>query len=168
MDLEATGLITAAIVGRLDAILISFCQLLALFVIAVGICRALVIYLQGLLTKMPSATAFQRSRLAMGYAFSLGLSFLIGSTILKTINSSRWEDIAQMAAIIAVRTTINYLLLQAIGASSQIQDCDKRLEGDRATYRPNYAANDATNDRTEPENAELTAPAFMQKPDTPY
>lgn len=135
MDLEATGLIAAAIVRRLDVILISVCQLLALLVIAIGVCRALGIYLKGLVMQAPSADAFQRSRLAMGYAFSLGLSFLVGSTILKTINSSRWEDIAQMAAIIAVRTLINYLLLQAIGASSQIQDCDKQLEADRIRYR---------------------------------
>lgn len=166
MDLEATGIITAAIVGRLDVILISLCQLLALFVIAVGVCRALVIYLQGLLTKTPSATAFQHSRLAMGYAFSLGLSFLIGSTILKTINSSRWEDIAQMAAIIAVRTTINYLLLQAIGASNQIQDCDKQLESDRAVYYPNPVENE----RTKPDDIELdrTTSALMPKPGTPH
>ena len=29
--------------------------------------------------------AFQKSRLMMGYAFSLGLSFLIGASILKTM-----------------------------------------------------------------------------------
>ena len=166
MDLEAAGMMAAAIVKRLDVILISICQLLALFVIAVGVCRALFIYLKGLVTKTPSATAFQRSRLAMGYAFSLGLSFLVGATILKTINSSRWEDIAQMAAIIAVRTAINYLLLQAIGSSSQIQECDKQLEDERI--------DDSTNGSIEQNSAEQNSneprvtTTLIQKPGAPY
>jgi uncharacterized membrane protein len=54
----------------------------------------------------------------MGYSFSLALSFLIGATILKTMISSRWDDIARLAAIIAVRTVLNYLLLQAISKAS--------------------------------------------------
>lgn len=123
MDLETAGILAATIVKRLDVILISICQLLALFVIAVGISRALLIYLKGLLTHMPAAAAFQQSRLTMGYAFSLGLSFLVGATILKTMNSSQWEDIARLAAIITVRTILNYLLLQAISHSDQVQNC---------------------------------------------
>jgi uncharacterized membrane protein len=125
MDLETAGILAATIVKRLDVILISICQLLALFVIAVGISRAVLIYLKGLVTHMPAATAFQQSRLTMGYAFSLGLSFLVGATILKTMNSSQWEDIARLAAIITVRTIINYLLLQAISHTDQVQDCDR-------------------------------------------
>lgn len=58
MDLEATGLITAAIVKRLDVILISVCQLLALLVIAIGVCRALGIYLRGLVMKAPRLMLF--------------------------------------------------------------------------------------------------------------
>jgi uncharacterized membrane protein len=129
MDLEAAGTVAATIVKRLDVILISVCQLLALFVIAVGVSRALLIYLKGLITHVPSAEAFQQSRLTMGYAFSLGLSFLVGATILKTMNSNHWGDIAQLAAIIAVRTILNHLLLQAIQNSDRIQDCDEPANG---------------------------------------
>ncbi|WP_261204572.1 DUF1622 domain-containing protein [Laspinema sp. D2d] len=49
---------------------------------------------------------------------SLGLSFLIGATILKTMISSQWDDIARLVAIIAVRTVLNYLLLQAIAKAT--------------------------------------------------
>jgi uncharacterized membrane protein len=129
MDLEAVGSLAATVVKRLDIILISVCQLLALFVIAVGVSRALLIYLRGLITHLPSAEAFQQSRLTMGYAFSLGLSFLVGATILKTMNSSRWEDIAQLAAIITVRTVLNHLLLQAIRNSDRIQNSDESPNG---------------------------------------
>lgn len=119
--MNTVGTDIAGIVRLLNGILISVCQLLALFVIFVGIVRAVVIYLKDLVSHTSSADAFQKSRLAMGYSFSLGLGFLIGATILKTMISSRWDDIARLAAIIAVRTVLNYLLLQAISPSDRAQ-----------------------------------------------
>ncbi|MGF1479497.1 MAG: DUF1622 domain-containing protein [Cyanophyceae cyanobacterium] len=107
----------ASTVLLLNGILTSICQLLALFVIFVGVTRALIIFLKDLLVAQ-SPEAFQKSRFAMGYSFSLGLSFLVGASILKTMISSRWDDIARLAAIIAVRTVLNYLLLQAIEQTS--------------------------------------------------
>ena len=64
-----------------------------------------------------AAISFQSSRLAMGYSFSLGLSFLIGASILKSTIAPSWDDIGQLAAIIALRTILNYLLLRAIDRS---------------------------------------------------
>lgn len=121
MTLEAIGVHSAILVKVLGGILISVCQLLALLVIFVGVSRALVIYLRSPFAKTPLAEAFQKSRLVMGYSFSLGLSFLIGATILKTMVSSQWEDIARLAVIITVRTVLNYLLLRAINTSSEVQ-----------------------------------------------
>ncbi|MEM7590776.1 MAG: DUF1622 domain-containing protein [Cyanobacteria bacterium P01_A01_bin.83] len=40
----------------------------------------------------------------MGYSFSLGLSFLIGASILTSTIAPSWNDIGQLAAIIALRT----------------------------------------------------------------
>lgn len=117
MALDSLSAEISALVIRLNGILTSLCQLLALFVIAIGVTRALLIFLKDALFRPQTPDAFQRSRLAMGYSFSLGLSFLIGATILKTMISSRWDDIARLAAIIAVRTLLNYLLLQAIDSS---------------------------------------------------
>ncbi|MDJ0842815.1 DUF1622 domain-containing protein [Crocosphaera sp.] len=102
-----------------NELLTSLCQLLALFVIFVGIMRALIIFLKDLLFKPQTTEAFQRSRLAMGYSFSLGLSFLVGASILKTMISSRWDDLARLILIIAVRTILNYLLTQTIASSDQ-------------------------------------------------
>ena len=62
--------------------------------------------------------AFQGSRLELGSAFSLGLSFLVGGSILKTTITPSWNDLGQLAAIIVLRTVLNYLLLQAIDKSS--------------------------------------------------
>jgi uncharacterized membrane protein len=65
-----------------------------------------------------SAIAFQASRLELGYSFSLGLSFLVGGSILRTMIAPTWNDLGKLAVIIAIRTVLNYLLLQAIDKSS--------------------------------------------------
>ena len=106
------------IVGTLNSWVVSLCQLLALFVIVTGIVKALIIYGRHIFTNSSSAIAFQGSRLELGYAFSLGLSFLVGGSILKTTIAPSWNDIGQLAAIILLRTVLNYLLLQAIDKSS--------------------------------------------------
>lgn len=145
MELTLTGMTIADVVKVLSFLLTSICQLLAIFVIAVGVIKALVIFLTDLLFKAQSPEAFQRSRLAMGYSFSLGLSFLVGASILKTMFSSRWDDIARLAAIIAVRTILNYLLFQAPGQSKsspqpqpqkQDENPSERLEQSEAIASP--------------------------------
>ena len=106
------------LVGTLNSWVVSLCQLLALFVIVTGIVKALIIYGRHIFTNSSSAIAFQGSRLELGYAFSLGLSFLVGGSILKTTIAPSWNDIGQLGAIIILRTVLNYLLLQAIDKSS--------------------------------------------------
>lgn len=121
MNLESFVVDIAISVKICNSILTSICQLLAVFVIAVGVFRALAIFLKELLFKPQSPEAFQRGRLAMGYSFSLGLSFLVGASILKTMISSHWDDIARLVVIIAVRTVLNYLLMKAINSPPNIQ-----------------------------------------------
>lgn len=98
------------------------CQLLALFAIVIGVAKGFVIYCQNIFLSDRAAISFQSSRLAMGYSFSLGLSFLIGASILKSTIAPSWNDIGQLAAIIALRTTLNYLLLRAIDRSNSLQN----------------------------------------------
>ena len=106
------------LVRTLNGWVVSLCQLLALFVIVTGIIKAFVIYCKYIFSNFSSAIAFQESRLELGYSFSLGLSFLVGGSILKTTIAPSWNDIGQLAAIIGLRTILNYLLLQAIDKSS--------------------------------------------------
>ncbi|MGK7950789.1 MAG: DUF1622 domain-containing protein [Xenococcaceae cyanobacterium] len=102
------------LVRTLNGWVVSLCQLLALFVIVTGIVKALIIYCKYVFSNSSSAIAFQASRLELGYSFSLGLSFLVGGSILRTTVAPSWNDIGQLTAIIALRTVLNYLLLQAI------------------------------------------------------
>ena len=55
------------------------CQIFALFAIVIRIAKRFSIYCLNIIFDDRAAVAFQFSRLAMGYSFSLGLSFLIGA-----------------------------------------------------------------------------------------
>lgn len=120
LDAIATQFEAAVLI--LNSLLTSMCRLLALLVISVGIVKSLLIFLKHSLLKPHTPLAFQRSRLEMGYSFSLGLSFLIGATILKTMISSQWEDIGRLAVIIGVRTLLNVLLERAISKSQALKE----------------------------------------------
>ncbi|HEY9879563.1 MAG TPA: DUF1622 domain-containing protein [Leptolyngbyaceae cyanobacterium] len=114
MSIETLSQNMALTVLVLNNFLTSTCQLLALVVILIGVVRAMGIYLKEGVIAGKTAEAFQHSRLTMGYTFSLGLSFLVGASILKTMISSQWDDIARLTVIIAVRTALNLLLERAI------------------------------------------------------
>lgn len=107
------------LVQLLNGLLISLCHLLALLVIAIGVLRAFAIFLKELLSQQQPFEAFQNSRLTLGYSFSLGLSFLIGASILTTMTSSEWNDISQLVVVIAIRTALNLLLERATTIGQQ-------------------------------------------------
>jgi len=98
----------------LNTIVVHVCQFLAMFVISIGIVKAMLIFLKDALTPHKSKEAIQESRLELGHSFSLGLGFLIGASILKTTIAPTWTDIGQLAAVIAIRTVLNYFLLRDI------------------------------------------------------
>ncbi|MBN2711175.1 MAG: DUF1622 domain-containing protein [Planctomycetes bacterium] len=99
---------------QLNAYVFNICQLLAIIVISIGIFKAVLIFFKDALFGDSSAKAIQESRMELGHSFSLGLGFLIGSSILKTTITPSWDDIGQLAAIIAIRTLLNYFLLRDI------------------------------------------------------
>jgi len=111
------------LLSNLNGWVVSLCQLLALLVIVTGIVKASIIYCKYIFSNSRSTIAFQESRLELGYSFSLGLSFLVGGSILKTTIAPTWNDIGQLAAIIGLRTVLNFFLLQAIQTGSS--DCDR-------------------------------------------
>ncbi|MEM7555002.1 MAG: DUF1622 domain-containing protein [Cyanobacteria bacterium P01_A01_bin.84] len=102
------------LVKNLNIVAVHICQLLALFVISIGIIKALLVYLRTAFSLSHTKESFLESRLQMGYSFSLGLSILVGGSILATTINPNWNDIARLTAIIAIRTLLNYLLLAAI------------------------------------------------------
>lgn len=103
-----------AIINSFNSIIVNICQILAMVVILIGILKALIIYIKDALLGKKAFDALQESRLEIGHSFSLGLAFLIGASILKTILAPTWNDIGQLAAIIGIRTALNFFLLRDI------------------------------------------------------
>ena len=101
-------------VKTVNTFVVNICQLAAILVISVGIVKSLYIYIKDALIGVKSVAAIQESRLELGHAFSLGLGFLIGASILKTTIAPTWNDIGQLGTIIAIRTILNYFLLRNI------------------------------------------------------
>lgn len=102
------------LINNLNDMVVNICQLLAILVIAIGILKAVLIFIKDALFGKDSADAIKESRREMGHSFSLGLGFLIGGSILKTTIAPTWNDIGQLAAIISIRTVLNYFLLKEI------------------------------------------------------
>ncbi|WP_129408860.1 DUF1622 domain-containing protein [Marinitoga lauensis] len=88
--------------------------IMAIIVIFFGMLKGFSIFLKDILLSKKSEEATWESRLELGHSFSLGLGFLIGSSILKTTVAPTWNDIGQLATIIAIRTTLNYFLTREI------------------------------------------------------
>ncbi len=102
------------VISFINDLVVNVCQILAMIVILMGISKALIIYVKDIMLAKKSFAALQESRLEIGHAFSLGLAFLIGASILKTIIAPTWDDIGKLAAIIAIRTALNYFLLRDV------------------------------------------------------
>ena len=103
----------------LNGIVVVVCQFLAMVVLSIGILKAMKIYLTDVLTPGRSADSVKASRLELGHSFSLALGLLIGASILKTTIAPTWTDIGQLAAIVAIRTILNYFLLHDIALQSK-------------------------------------------------
>jgi len=106
--------------------IVSICQLLAIIVIFIGIVKAMIIFVQDSLLGSESHSAIQESRMELGHSFSLGLGFLIGASILNTTLAPTWSDIGKLAAIILIRTTLNYFLLVDLGKIRQKKRIQKK------------------------------------------
>lgn len=89
-------------------------EAVAATIIVIGVGQALWSYLFRALPRRCEHTEMIRVRLKLGHALSLGLEFLIGADILKTAVAPSWDDIGQLAAIIGIRTVLNFFLMREI------------------------------------------------------
>jgi len=83
----------------------------AAVVIAAGMAKALWDFATRNLRGRCSGHGTAMGRLKLGYALSLALELLIGADILKSAVSPTWADLGQLAAIVGIRTVLNYFLL---------------------------------------------------------
>ncbi|MBN1260692.1 MAG: DUF1622 domain-containing protein [Anaerolineae bacterium] len=115
------GLLAAlsAGVGLLEEALRS---VVAAAVVGIEMCGALVIVAEVIRTIYYFIRGFfgakslhmSRLRMQLGQSMVMGLEFQVAADILKTALSPEWNDILLLAALIALRTVLNYLLEREI------------------------------------------------------
>ena len=96
-------------------------------VIVLGVARAVVSYLAAFVK--PNRVSARSLRLQLGYCMVMGLEFQVAADILKTALSPAWNDILLLAALIGMRTLLNYLLeieLKNLGAEQTAIDQECR------------------------------------------
>ena len=102
------------VIGFIHDLVVNVCKVLAMIVILVGISKALIVYVKDIMFARKSHSAFQESRMEIGHSFSLGLAFLVGASILQTIIAPTWDDIGKLAAIITIRTVLNFFMTKDV------------------------------------------------------
>lgn len=88
-----------------------FLKTVAIVIILVGSIRTLVPYVGHCMFIKQCLGEFAATRIRLAHSLSLGLEFLIGADILKSAVSPSWQDLGQLAAIVAIRSAINFLLM---------------------------------------------------------
>lgn len=89
---------------------------MAVLFIVVGILQSIIIYVRKGLLAGRSHLALVETRNEFGHMLSVSLEFLIGADVLKTAIAPTWEDIGQLAAIVGIRTVLNFFLMQELKA----------------------------------------------------
>jgi uncharacterized membrane protein len=78
-------------------------------VVGVGTLRGLIWYLRDLISLGPDVPR-EQIRLSLGRSLALALEFQLGADIVSTARNPTREDIAILAAIIVLRTLLNFFL----------------------------------------------------------
>lgn len=86
----------------------------AVFFIVLGFAQAAITYVRKGLVRKRSHRALVEARNELGHMLSLSLEFLIGADVLLTAISPGWEEIGKLAAIVGIRTVLNFFLLQEL------------------------------------------------------
>jgi uncharacterized membrane protein len=107
-------MIISGIINTATEYIAAFSQIFAMIVIVIGMLKASVSFMKDSLFKKESREAMNETKMELGHSFSLGLGFLIGASILKTVVAPTWDDIGKLSAIMAIRTILNYFLTKDI------------------------------------------------------
>lgn len=94
---------------------------IAVIIIIFGIVGALGIYAKKTFFIRADYHAMVRSRSHLGHSLSLALEFLIGADILRTAISPTWQDIGLLAAIVGIRTVLNFFLSKELKQTDAMQ-----------------------------------------------
>jgi len=71
------------------------------------------------LRRSTADTTREAARLRLGQWLALGLEFELAADVLRTTITPTWNEIGQLAAIIVLRTALNYFLQKEIDKSAE-------------------------------------------------
>ncbi len=97
-------------------------EALAVAFISFGMLGALAIALRGAFSRGHGYAVMRRCRIYLGHYLSIALEFLIGADILMTAIAPSWEDIGKLAAIVGVRTVLNFFLSRELREMESFPD----------------------------------------------
>lgn len=86
----------------------------AVFFIILGFAQAVYTFVRKGLLRKRTHLALVEARNELGHMLSLSLEFLIGADVLLTAISPGWEEIGKLAAIVGIRTILNFFLMQEL------------------------------------------------------
>ena len=82
-----------------------------------------------------STEAFVPVRLTLGRFLALGLEFQLASDVLRTAVAPSFEELAQLAAVAAIRTALNYFLSREIAEERRQVAEEQHSGGDGTAHR---------------------------------
>ena len=91
-----------------------FAEICGALVIGIAVIQALAQYFRFLLRRGHEDAAKDDIRLRLGRSLAVALEFALAADILKTAVAPTWNVIAQLAAIVVLRTMLNYFLEREI------------------------------------------------------
>jgi uncharacterized membrane protein len=89
-------------------VLVPLVEACGVLVIVIGVVRGLTRYVVGLFKRAPGGV--RRLRMRLAESMVMGIEFQVAADILKTTLSTKWNDLLQLAALIGLRTLLNYLM----------------------------------------------------------
>ena len=102
-------------------ILTRIVEAIGAIVIAVGVARALAVWLAQHLPGQRRTVETESIRLGLGRSLGLALEFLLAADILSTAVAPSWDAIGKLAAIATIRTVLNYFLGQELAQEERLR-----------------------------------------------
>ncbi len=125
--------VTEGVLATTVAYLVVFAEICGAFIIAIAVVQALLQFFRFLSRPEQNEHIKDDIRLRLGRSLAIALEFALAADILKTAVAPTWGVIAQLAAIAALRTALNYFL------EREIRDVEERRAGQHLDDRPGNA-----------------------------
>ena len=96
------------LIAAVIRVLVPFIELAGALVIVWGVLQTFIGHLQSSFSLDPHVVGHLRSQMVQSLV--MGLEYQVAADVLRTAHAPTWTDIGHLAALIALRTVLNYVL----------------------------------------------------------